>query len=434
MKRPIFHLAFLLVLCFLLPLDARAQGSVEGDRAALVALYDALDGDNWSQNTNWNTSAPLDDWVSVYTNSAGRVTSLNLGINRLAGEIPVEIGSLGGLKQLRLRDNALSGEIPRTFLALQNLFTFLTRGTPDLCLPSILLDWHDALDYNDPISECPGLVGDGIILQALYEALDGDNWKRKKNWLTSKSLKKWKGIRTNSAGRVTHILLGRNNLSGELPAAIGDLRALKWLAMGHNDLTGEIPSEIGDLSKLKRLALHHTHLTGEIPESFIALENLVLFKVFNTPGLCLLVSLFDWYGRIVVANGALDLGYPASCRGGGQFGNADKGKIAASVSATALAVSSAEIEEIPTDLALMGNYPNPFNPVTTIEYALPEAAHVRLVVYDMTGRAISVLLDGTQPAGRHTARFDAGELSTGTYVYRLTTGVETLTRVMTLVR
>ncbi|MXW63641.1 MAG: T9SS type A sorting domain-containing protein [Bacteroidetes bacterium SB0662_bin_6] len=80
------------------------------------------------------------------------------------------------------------------------------------------------------------------------------------------------------------------------------------------------------------------------------------------------------------------------------------------------------------------NYPNPFNPSTEILYELFSPGHVRLEVFDMTGRSVGVLSDGVRPAGQHTERFDASGLPTGMYVYRLTTGVETLTRIMTLVR
>ena len=97
-------------------------------------------------------------------------------------------------------------------------------------------------------------------------------------------------------------------------------------------------------------------------------------------------------------------------------------------------VTSAESEEIPTELTLMGNYPNPFNPETVINYALPQTSHVRLAVYDMTGKTVTVLVDGVQPQGQHTVRFHADSLPTGTYVYRLTAGAKTLTRTMTLVR
>ena len=93
-----------------------------------------------------------------------------------------------------------------------------------------------------------------------------------------------------------------------------------------------------------------------------------------------------------------------------------------------------ESEEIPTQLTLMGNYPNPFNPETVIDYVLPQTSHVRLAVYDMIGKTVAVLIDGNQPQGQYTARFNADGLPTGTYVYRLTAGAETLTRTMTLVR
>ena len=91
-------------------------------------------------------------------------------------------------------------------------------------------------------------------------------------------------------------------------------------------------------------------------------------------------------------------------------------------------------EELPTVLALKQNYPNPFNPETVIEYELPQTVHVRLVVYDITGRTVAVLVDGNRPRGRYTERFNAEGLSTGTYIYRLTAGGKSQTQMMTLVR
>jgi hypothetical protein len=88
----------------------------------------------------------------------------------------------------------------------------------------------------------------------------------------------------------------------------------------------------------------------------------------------------------------------------------------------------------PDRLALAGNYPNPFNPVTTIRFDLPERADVRLVVYDMLGREVRVLAAGSYPAGFHEVRFEAEGLATGPYVYRLTTPAGTVSRLMTLLR
>ena len=73
----------------------------------------------------------------------------------------------------------------------------------------------------------------------------------------------------------------------------------------------------------------------------------------------------------------------------------------------------------PTNFILYQNYPNPFNPSTTIEYALPESALVTLVVHDLYGREVAKLVHETQGPGRHSARFDARNLPSGLYIYRL---------------
>ena len=95
---------------------------------------------------------------------------------------------------------------------------------------------------------------------------------------------------------------------------------------------------------------------------------------------------------------------------------------------------AAESEEPPDRVALIGNYPNPFNPSTGIVYELPEPGPVRLAVYDMIGREVRVLADAHRTAGRHTVRFDAEGLPTGTYACVLTAGSVAITRVMVLVR
>ena len=95
---------------------------------------------------------------------------------------------------------------------------------------------------------------------------------------------------------------------------------------------------------------------------------------------------------------------------------------------------SAESEELPAEVVLSGNYPNPFNPETTIRYALPQAGKVRLVVYDVLGQEVAVLVDGSRPAGHHTVRFDGDDLPSGSYVYRLQVGEEVVARTMTLVK
>lgn len=67
----------------------------------------------------------------------------------------------------------------------------------------------------------------------------------------------------------------------------------------------------------------------------------------------------------------------------------------------------------------VSNYPNPFNPTTTISFTLPSAGHVRLRIYDIVGRLIHELVDETRGAGPHQASFDGSKLPSGVYVYRL---------------
>jgi subtilase family serine protease len=86
------------------------------------------------------------------------------------------------------------------------------------------------------------------------------------------------------------------------------------------------------------------------------------------------------------------------------------------------------------DVFLSQNFPNPFNPTTTISYSLPERAVVQLRVYDLIGREIAVLVNGEREAGVHTVLFDAHALDAGVYFYRLFAGNEVLSGAMTLVK
>ncbi|MFT4604140.1 MAG: hypothetical protein ACI9W4_000868 [Rhodothermales bacterium] len=91
-------------------------------------------------------------------------------------------------------------------------------------------------------------------------------------------------------------------------------------------------------------------------------------------------------------------------------------------------------EALPEEFALGPNYPNPFNPVTTIRFALPEAANVRLEVYDTLGRRVAELVNGAEDAGWKEVPWDAENLPSGLYIYRIVTGNTTATRTMMLVR
>ena len=89
---------------------------------------------------------------------------------------------------------------------------------------------------------------------------------------------------------------------------------------------------------------------------------------------------------------------------------------------------------IPSGYGLEQNYPNPFNPTTSIAYQLPAAEHVNISIYNMLGQKVSTLVNKRQSAGRHTISYDAGELASGIYVYRIKSGDFIKAHKMTLVK
>ena len=201
--------------------DARGTAEItvaNPDRAALVALYEATDGPNWVDNTNWLSEAPLGDWYGVQTDASGRVVQLVLAgrwdtdsrtevPHGLRGAIPPELGSLSNLRTLSLDGNDLSGPIPPELGDLASLRTL-------------------SLDGND-LSAIPPELGSLSSLRTL--SLDG------------------------------------NDLSDAIPPELGRLANLRQLSLGWNGLTGSIPTELGRLVELRGLSLASNDLSGPIP-------------------------------------------------------------------------------------------------------------------------------------------------------------------------
>ena len=102
------------------------SASAQTDRDALIALYNSTDGENWNNNTNWNTEEDISTWFGV-TVADGRVTWLRLRRNNLTGSIPDEVGNLSAMERLDLRENSLTGPIPSTVQQLSNLIVLFLR-------------------------------------------------------------------------------------------------------------------------------------------------------------------------------------------------------------------------------------------------------------------------------------------------------------------
>ncbi len=189
-------------------IPAADEASTETDREALVALYHATDGPDWTNNDNWLSDEPLDEWYGVDTNINGRVDGLALYENALRGELPAELGQLSSLERLYLFDNELSGAIP-----------------PELGQLSALVDL--LLEVNDLSGPIPPELGQlsNLLQLGLFD----------------------------------------NKLSGPIPPGLGQLSQLDSLDLADNDLTGEIPAELGQLSLLTVVYLAGNELSGCVP-------------------------------------------------------------------------------------------------------------------------------------------------------------------------
>ncbi len=220
----------------------------QNDRAALVALYDSTDGDNWKTNTNWKSSAAIGTWYGVTTDNAGRVIFLNLDRNSLSGSIPAALGDLTKLVTLDLYDNSLSGSIPAALGDLTNLEKL-------------------SLYYNDLTGSIPAELGDLTNLTSLH--------------LYSNSLSGSIPAALGDLTNLTNLNLGDNDLSGSIPAELGDLTNLTTLWIGENSLSGSIPAALGDFTNLEHLHLGGNSLSGSIPAALGDLTNLTSLHLYN---------------------------------------------------------------------------------------------------------------------------------------------------------
>lgn len=199
-------------------------GIPQSECQALIAFYNATNGKEWINNTNWDTPTPCSSWFGVSVEDE-TVIGLSLVKNNLRGtSLPQELLNLKNLMSLELVGNYLSGNLP----------VFLPQ------FPKLTELYLDENHFEGPI---PPEYGNFKGLLALW--------------------------------------MGTNQLTGSIPRELGNIKTLKTLVLGSNVLTGAIPPELGNLGSLKRLALDNNHFTGQIPHEFGKLANLEYLLLFS---------------------------------------------------------------------------------------------------------------------------------------------------------
>ena len=282
--RYLFYLTLgLITFCYSPASHSWAQGSLEEDWKALVALYNATGGANWENNDNWSadlttqpTPAELESWYGVEL-VGGRVTRLGLVNNNLSGTIPSSLGSISQLEELLLHGNSLTGEIPSSLGSLSELKALsLASNSLTGPIPSSLGNLSQLEDlflrYNSLSGPIPSSLGNLSELKVL--ALDS-------NSLT--------GTIPGSLGNLSQLeslVLQYNSLSGTIPGSLSNLSRLEKLYLGSNGLSGTVPGSLGNLSTLKELYLDVNSLTGELPGSLTNLRLLIRIRWVENNGLC----------------------------------------------------------------------------------------------------------------------------------------------------
>ena len=123
----------------------------------------------------------------------------------------------------------------------------------------------------------PGLVADCRVLLTIRDELAGTS---SLNWDTGLAMTRWQGIRISGApSRVTALFLSSNQLTGAIPAELGQLGQLEQLELSDNQLTGEIPTELGQLSQLREFSFRGNRLAGPIPQELRHLPDLYVLNL-----------------------------------------------------------------------------------------------------------------------------------------------------------
>ena len=370
------------------------------DSTLLVDFYNRTHGSLlWHTDTGW-LEAHVAQWYGITLDAAGRVTDINLPNNNLVGQLPLsQLDQLPHLRRLDVSGNEFSGVIPKGLGALTQL-----------------------------------------------EYLD----------------------------------LSRNTLAGELPKELAGQAPLRVLNVSGNQLVGTIPTELSQISTLQTFSVSANQLSGPVP-AFTGLDQLDTLHVAQNAFLFMdllpnasLTRLDDFVYApqdsvetlltrtasgfaLTTAAKAADNRYqwyrddqPISGPQSDTLqvsATSDPAQYHATITNDRLpdltlvsrkkgvhdGLTLTETD-IPQDFLLHQSYPNPFAEATTVAFELGTPEHVRIVVYDLLGKAVATIAHGRFTAGVHRIEFTGDQLASGQYMYRMEAGAYQATRFMSVIR
>jgi RHS repeat-associated protein len=254
-------------------LQQPAQAAIPAsERAALITLYNATDGANWTNKDGWLGAVGTEcDWFGVICflplSPEAHINYLDLSSNHLSGTIPTELGQLNQLQHLYLFSNQLIGTIPAELGQLSQLNQIIL-GNNQLSgtIPAELGQLSQLGDLDLGVNQLSGAIPAelGQLSQMYYLALMGNQL----SGTIPAELGQLSQLRT--------LYLHVNQLSGAIPAELGQLSQMNNLALMGNQLSGTIPAELGQLSQLRSLYLDFNQLSGTIPAELGQLSQLNL--------------------------------------------------------------------------------------------------------------------------------------------------------------
>ena len=311
------------------------------DREAMVALYNATNGQHWINNTRWMKGDPcIDEWHGLYC-IGGRVLQINMTFNNMSGTLPAELAQADMLQVVQLHNNRLTGTIPAVILQMNslqilNLNSNQLTGLPvSISMPNLtslivngnLMKGNLTTQWNTPLlqtldvssneftghfpdlsgcSKLQVLVAFSNEVSGQYPSSLGVLQNLKKLWLSYNNFNEpeipysWSGLESlrdiylnGVSGKIPSFIgeawkklvrlwITSGTLTGEFSTSLCTLQQLQEIDLSENNLSGTLPTCICQLTSLEFLDLCNNHFTGSIPYCLGSLSELrLLFLTWN---------------------------------------------------------------------------------------------------------------------------------------------------------